>query len=71
MAGSLKSLTLAGVLLATLSTAAATTTPVEARRYCPRGGYCPIGACTKFNPWAQVQYACIVSRLRRRQLSAL
>ncbi len=56
-----KSLLPVGLLLATLFAAAATTTPVETRRYCPRGGYCPIGTCTKFNPWAQVQYACIAA----------
>jgi hypothetical protein len=61
MTGSMKCLTLAGLLLATLSVAAATTTPVEARRHCPHGGYCPLGACTKFNPWARVQYACVVA----------
>jgi hypothetical protein len=61
MRASMKSVTLAGLLLATLFAAAATTTPVETRRYYPRGGYCPVGTCTKFNPWAQVQYACVVA----------
>jgi hypothetical protein len=62
MTTSMKSLTLVGVLLATLfATATLTTTPVEARHYCPRGGYCPVGTCTRFNPWARVQYACVVA----------
>jgi hypothetical protein len=49
------------LLLATLFVEAATTIPAEAQRYCPLGGYCPLGTCTKFNPWARVQYACVVA----------
>jgi hypothetical protein len=56
MTALIKSLTLAGFLLATLFA-----TPAEARRYCPRGGYCPIETCTKFNSWAPVQYACVAA----------
>jgi hypothetical protein len=57
----MKSLTLASLLLATLFVEAATTTPVQARRYCPYGGYCPSGTCNKFNPAHRVQYACNVA----------
>jgi hypothetical protein len=51
-------LVLSELFFATLFFEAAHTTPVEARRYCPDGGYCHPGTCTKYNPGARIQYAC-------------
>lgn len=57
----MKHLLTAAVLSAMLFVAVVNTTPVQAMRYCPRGGYCLPGTCLKFNPWARVQYACNVA----------
>jgi hypothetical protein len=52
---------IAALLLVGLSVQLASTDPVQARRYCPQGGYCPPGTCVKFNPWARHQHACNVA----------
>ena len=52
---------IAVLLVAGLTAELVRAEPAQARRYCPRGGYCPPGTCVKFNPWARVQYACNVA----------
>jgi hypothetical protein len=57
----MKYASIAVLLLAGLAAELLSTEPVQAMRFCPRGGYCPPGTCLKFNPWARVQYACNVA----------
>ena len=57
----MKYLMLAGLCFATLLFEIANTTEVEAARYCPNGGYCAPGTCTKFRPAQRVQHACKAS----------
>lgn len=57
----MKYLMFIGLALSTLTLVVINTAPAQARRYCPLGGYCPPGTCTKFSPHKRVQYACIVA----------
>lgn len=60
----MKYLLLAGLLFATLFFEVVNTTPAQALRYCPHGGYCAPGTCTKYEPARRVQYACNIANCR-------
>jgi hypothetical protein len=57
MEGDMKYLLLAAALAAATLIEVAGSVPAAAARYCPHGGYCPPGTCTKFNGG---KYACHV-----------